>query len=132
MYGVANVKKDINTNELALFTLRRIDSIIPHMIENNDSLLFGNKFTNADELSTIDSDQLIHKLKQFNKKIQLEDQDVKQYMEFIIDEIASEQPRILLLETVTRSFRQAFIKTPYELETRELAASIWGYLETLK
>ncbi len=65
----ANLKEDINTNELALFTLRRIDSIVPHMIENNDSLLFGNKFTNADELSTIDSDQLIRKLKQFNKKI---------------------------------------------------------------
>lgn len=128
----ANLKKDINTNELALFTLRRIDSIVPHMIENNDSLLFGNKFTNADELSTIDSDQLIHKLKEFNKKIQLVDQDLNQYIEFIIDEIAIEQPRILLLETVTRSFRQAFIKTPYELETRELAANIWGYLETLK
>ena len=125
-------KKDINTNELALFTLRRIDSIVPHMIETNDSLLFGNKFANADELSTIDSDQLIHKLKQFNKKIQLVDQNVNQYIEFITDEIASEQPRILLLETVTRSFRQAFIKTPYELETRELAATIWGYLETLK
>ena len=59
----ANMKKDINTNELALFTLRRLDSIVPHMIENNDSLLFGTKFTNADELSTIDSDQLIRKLK---------------------------------------------------------------------
>ena len=127
------MKEDINTNELALFTLRRLDSIVPHMMaQNNDSLLFGTTFTNTDRLSTIDSDQLIRKLKQFNNKISFEEQDAKQYIEFIIDEIASEQPRILLLETVTRSFRQSFIKTPYELETRELAASIWGYLETLK
>ena len=128
----ANFKKDINTNELASFTLRRIDSIVPYMIENNDSLLFGNEFANANELSIIDSEQLIHKLKEFNKKIQLVDQEVNQYLDFIIDEIASNQPRILLLETVTRSFRQAFIKTPNELETRELAASIWRYLESLK
>jgi AcrR family transcriptional regulator len=128
----ASSKKDIDTNALALFTLRRIDSIIPHMIENNDKLLFGNKFTNTDDLSAIDSGVLISNLKKFNQKIQHVDQDAKQYVEFIIDEIASEQPRIFLLETITRSFRQAFIKTPYELETRELVASIWGYLDTLK
>ncbi|MBO1910318.1 hypothetical protein J4G37_36735, partial [Microvirga sp. 3-52] len=127
----ANLKKDFDPNALTLFTIRRIDSMIPHMIENNDSLLFGSKFTNANELSLIDSDLLIRNLKKFEKKIPV-DQDAKQYIEFIIDEIASEQPRISLLETITRSFRQAFIKTPYELETRELVASIWGYLETLK
>jgi hypothetical protein len=71
-------------------------------------------------------------LKKFDKKIQPVDQDAKQYVEFIIEEIKSEHPRIFLLETITRSFRQAFIKTPYELETRELAASVWGYLESLK
>ncbi|QUW21058.1 TetR/AcrR family transcriptional regulator [Sporosarcina sp. Marseille-Q4063] len=128
----ANLNKSIDTNAIALFTLRRIDSIIPHMIENNDNLLFGNKFTNADELSAIDSDLLISNLKKFNQKIQHDDQDAKQYVEFIIDEIAREQPRIILLETITRSFRQTFSKTPHELETRELAASIWGYLDTLK
>jgi AcrR family transcriptional regulator len=128
----ANSKKDFDPNALSLFTLRRIDSIIPHMIENNDSLLFGNKFTNADEASLIDSDLLIRNLKKFDKKIQPVDQDAKQYVQFIIEEIKSEHPRIFLLETVTRSFRQAFIKTPYELETRELAASVWGYLESLK
>ena len=132
VWTTANLVENIDTNELSQFALRRIDSMIPSMIEKNDNLLSSITFADIGTLSAFNREQLIKELVQFKQKVLPEYQEAKQYIDFITEEISSEQPRVVLLETITRSFRQSFMKTPYDFESRELAASIWAYLETLK
>lgn len=56
----------------------------------------------------------------------------KQCLQFLIEELQSEQLRIFLLESVVRSFREAFVGTNYEAEVRGYAVDIWSYVETLE
>jgi len=127
----ARSKEDIDTTELVAFTMRRIDSIMFDMIKTEDRLLNSDIFIQVDE-NTVTKEKLLPRLIEFHDKLKTEIKSAnKQYTQFLIDEIKSEHPRVFLLETVARSFREAFIKTPQEQEAQELTACIWKYVETL-
>ncbi|MCZ2257426.1 TetR/AcrR family transcriptional regulator [Sporosarcina sp. G11-34] len=129
-------KKEVNTLELVHFVLRRIDSIIAEMIETKDFLIGDTVFFNQDkdvkEYENLKK-QLPIKLDNFLKEL---DENSKskseQYILFLIDELQSTDPRIFLLETVVRSFRETFSGTPYERLVREIASDVWRFVGLLE
>ncbi|NEU31147.1 TetR/AcrR family transcriptional regulator [bacterium LRH843] len=132
----ARSKKEMSSIELIRYTMRRIDSIIPAMIQSNDVLLKDEAsfFPGRSEDEHPDTKhQLLTQLTIFSKSVA---QDAKpkaiQYTKFLLDEIHSDHPRSFLLETVVRSFQEAFMGTPYQPEAEELAEDIWNYSEGLE
>lgn len=129
----ASLEEEIDAIELITFVIRRMDSVMADLFLNPDRLLPENIFKSI-ELNAKQNKQtkmqLLLELQGFYKV--LEDDVIpsgRQYVEFILNEMELENPRVFLLETVFRSFREAFIDTSHELEARELASRLWKYLE---
>ena len=132
----ASLDEEIDSIELVTFILRRIDSIMSDMIATPDHFLREDTF----RIIQIGQDKnkqtkqlLLTQLTEFNES--LEEgilANGKEYVEFILDEMSLEQPRVYLLESVYRSFREAFIDTSHELVARELASNLWRYLDSKK
>ena len=131
---MARSTEDIDSTELVKFMMRRMDSIIPAVIQTKDQLLPETTFsTTGIIIDHKTKKQLLSLLTDFAGTLPDEEkQRSSQYIEFIIDELSAEFPRTFLLETVTRSFREAFVNTPYETESEKLAACLWKYFDTLK
>ena len=129
----ASTEGDIDIEELVNFTLRRMDSIMPTMIETADRLINHDIFRTLDETTSKTKQQLQLLLTDFNDSLADADRlKSRQYIEFIIDELNSEHPRVFLLETVTRSFRETFIGSPEEHKAQALASALWTFLDTLE
>ncbi|WP_203247538.1 TetR/AcrR family transcriptional regulator [Sporosarcina beigongshangi] len=132
----ASTKVKIDILQLAQFTTRRIDAIISDMMATNDRLLGENLFENlqsADETKPDVKTILIMQLTRFLEQLKNDSKpsDV-QYTQFLLDEIHSAQPRVFILETVTRSFHETFSDTHFESEVREIVTYLWSYVDTLK
>ena len=132
----ASSVEEVDTLELVKFIMRRMDSIIPTMIETEDPLLEEGLFELASDSfnkNVQTKKQLLKQLTAFRNTLNIEEQpNSKEYLDFLLDEINTTRPRIFLLETVTRSFRELFIDTPHEFEARKLASDIWLYIEKFK
>lgn len=132
----ASSTEEVDTLELVKFIMRRMDSIIPTMIETEDPLLEEGLFELASDninKKVQTKKQLLKQLTAFRNTLNIEEQpNDKEYLDFLSDEINSAHPRSFLLETVTRSFRESFIDTLHEFEARKLASDIWLYIETFK
>lgn len=128
--------EEVDTAEITKFIMRRMDSIIPTMIETEDRVLEEGLFDFASDSineKTQTKKQLLEQLTAFFNTFDHEEQPSgKEYLDFLLVEINSTHPRSFLLETVTRSFRELFIDTPYEIQARKLASDIWIYIEIFK
>lgn len=128
---MASSKEIIDTTKLVKYIMSRMDTIMPSLIQSEDQLLNVNIFSILGDKESKTKKQLLSLLNDFNDAISDEEkQRGGQYIAFIIEELNAEDPRIFLLETVTRSFRETFLDTPYELESAKLTILIWTYLET--
>lgn len=132
----ASSTEEVDTLELVKFIMRRMDSIIPTMIETENPLLEEGLFELASDnfkKNVQTKKQLLKQLTAFRNTLNIEEQpNSKEYLDFLFDEINASYPRSFLLETVTRSFRELFIDTAHEFETRKLASDIWLYIESFK
>lgn len=128
--------EDIDTLKLVTYVMKHINSMLSDMIKTNDPLFNNTIFTTLEGhlgLNLESKQELLTRLTEFYED--LEDEMIlnnRQFIQFLIDEIKSERPRIFLLETVARSFREAYIGTLHEEKVHELAAHVWKYVETLK
>ncbi|MFD2628529.1 TetR/AcrR family transcriptional regulator [Oceanobacillus kapialis] len=122
-------------NTLVLFVLRRMDSIIPDLISSQDNLLnedVGLSLKRNLNSKQYSRDQIIEQLTGFTEKLSDEaNVDGKQCIHFLMEELNTENPRIYLIETVTRAFTKAFTGTPDELEAREIASKLWSYVDSV-
>lgn len=126
---VTGLKEELDTYRLISFVLRRIDSIIFHMMETKDKLLGERIFLPVPEQEEnfYTKEIIIERLLNFSTSLE-GDQKGKQYAEFLIDEIQSEHPRVHLIKTILRAFSEAFTTTPYETTAKELAHAIYIYM----
>ena len=128
--------EEVDTVELVKFIIRRMDSIIPTMIKTEDRLLEEGLFESGRANSNKNvhtKKELLLQLTAFLKRLENEKHPSgKEYLDFLVDEINSAHPRRFLLETITRSFRELFIDTSYELEARKIASDLWIYIENIK
>ena len=128
--------EEIDTSKLVNFLMRRIDSIILGMISTNDTFFKEDIFLKLNSLAENQietKEQLLERLTGF---LELLGDDAppagKQYVQFLVDELRSECPRVFVLESVTRSFRESFVGFSHEPEAHELAYKVWSYTDSLK
>lgn len=126
----------IDATKLINFIMRRVDEIMPSMIETDDILLGEELFqfisiSNKEGNQT--KEQLLNDLTTFREQLEKENESSsEEYSEFLIEEINREHPRKHLLETIARSFRESFIGTIHEQAARKLTSEIWIYIKSYK
>ncbi|MFD1708177.1 TetR/AcrR family transcriptional regulator [Siminovitchia sediminis] len=129
-----HLNKDINRHQLIYFVLRRIEAIMAHMMETNDQLI-GQQFPLPADYNwsnhTLTKETLIERLSSFANSV-TNDSKAVEYIEFLAEELKSEQPRLALLETILLAFGDVFTGSSKEAEAKELAFTIYTYLKELK
>lgn len=130
---MARSNEEIDSTALVKFMTRRLDAIVPVAIETKDQFLPEDVFSAIEVVINHQTkDQLVRMINDFVCKLSDKEQEKsKQYTEFLIDELCAENPRKLLLETVTRSFREYFSTSSYESKSENIAASLWKYFDTI-
>ncbi|GIN92515.1 putative HTH-type transcriptional regulator YerO [Siminovitchia terrae] len=131
---VSSLKEEINLFKLINFILCRTDSIILNMIQTKDKLLGDRIYLPDNEVSYDDfctKEKILERLSFFSDSLE-EEQKGKQYVDFLMDEIQSDQPRVHLIETVLQAFGGSFTNTPLEIEAKELAFSISNFMSALQ
>ncbi|NYF23361.1 TetR/AcrR family transcriptional regulator [Sporosarcina sp. JAI121] len=127
-------KEEIDTSKLVSFVMRKIDSIISGMIDANDIFLHEDVFhkLNSDQGEEMETKaQLLERLTGFLELLGEETRPAaKQYVQFLLDELRTECPRVFVLESVVRSFREAFVGLSHEPEAHELAYKVWSYVDS--
>lgn len=131
-----NAADEIDVEKLVAFALRRVDTMMENMIATSDRLfqqdvlLAIEKENNKDFITQA---QLIEQLQnlQHGNKHTLQPGE-KQYITFMLEELATQYPRPYLLESVALSLCKTGAGTDHEFETRELALNIGRYIEETK
>ncbi|MEK3936045.1 TetR/AcrR family transcriptional regulator [Sporosarcina sp. FSL W7-1349] len=128
--------QDVDTGNLVSFCIRRLEAIMEGMQETDDHLIVNGFLQEPghpnDNVKTV-KNRLIEQLSGFLHNLTDESrQDEIQYTSFLLDEIKAEHPRLYILETVARSFRETFNETRHEPEANELISYLWNYLDLVK
>lgn len=122
----------IDTKKLVDFTMERMKVVVPDMIERDARFLSNElleKVVAGAEMYPMTQEVLIGKLREFVAGLP-DGHDVgRLYGQFLLDELASEAPRGFLLESVARSFRQAFEGNALQLQAMELSAALWMFIK---
>lgn len=131
-----HAEKEIDVEALVQYVIRRIDSIVPDMIQSKDALLENGIFFELGapkKEQSISKEELLEKLSGFLALLDDDGQPVnKQYVQFLLDELRSENPRIFVLESVVQSFRKAFVGTSHAPEAHELANDVWHQMDAIR
>lgn len=120
----------ISFDQLIQFILRRIDSIINEMANTNDFLLDNSSFKLQTEETTLTKEQVIEQLETFylEEKITLQMNGI-QAVEFILEELSKEKPRIFLLEKVIPMLTEVFAGSPLEQKSTAIIYNLWELLD---
>lgn len=143
MYGIIQHLIHIGKNlskiklvptELIDFAMRRVDAIMTDMIYTKDTFLERDVFSKAHvNKQSYTKEEIVEQMITFNQTVQSEtDSDDSQFIQFLIDEIQTNSPRISIIESVNRSFRETYTNTDHEHRAKELSANIWRYMDRLK
>ncbi|BAQ09786.1 transcriptional regulator [Bacillus sp. OxB-1] len=127
---------DVDTGELVAFCIRRLDAIMEGMQQADDRLIDSGILQESappnDNMEAV-KNRLVEQLSGFLRNLTDDSrQDEIQYTRFLLDEIGAEHPRLFILETVARSFRETFNETRHEPEANELLSYFWKYLDLAK
>ena len=119
--------------KLVHFIMRRMDAIIPDLIDSNDIFIGGNIFsiteTNEREFS---KQHLVTQLSALQEQLKEDNSSgEKQYLDFLIEELQQEQPRAFLIETITHSFYKAFKESSLKTEAQEIVSKLWLYVDAV-
>lgn len=117
------------------FVMRRMDVLVTEMIQSKDTLLGETIYLDlktGHENASYTKQELITQLDGFSKKLDTHRPEGKQYIQFLLDELKTDQPRIFLIETVARSLTETFSETADGAEAKEITSKLWGYIDTLK
>lgn len=133
---MAGSKELVDNAKLIHFIMRRMDSMVANMVDTKDIFLgeevLSNLYRGMD--TKADSrEKLLEQLQGFQRSLDVDSRPSrKQYIHFLIDELNAEHPRIFLIETITRSFIEAFAGTADGAEAREIASKLWRYVDSIK
>lgn len=128
--------EEIQINELIDYIIRRMDSMIPKIIDTKDKLIDDTLFFQSISSKSTDPNttktQLLDMLTTFENELEgnLKPKG-KQFITFIKDELNSEQPRFFVMEAMIHSFLQLFKETSHELEARNIASRLLIFLKPL-
>ncbi|ARD48697.1 hypothetical protein SporoP37_11405 [Sporosarcina sp. P37] len=123
--------EEIDTIRIVEFVMQRMEVIVPDIVKKDAHLLSEDlieEMLTGAEFYPMTPEMLTDSLKTFIGELPDGDDAGKLYSQFLLDELSAKQPRIYLLESVVRSFRQAFEGSPSQLQAIELSAAVWLYI----
>lgn len=127
-------KEALDILGLIHFTLRRIDEMIKHMVVTEDTFLGDKIFlSKIENQNTLTKQQLINRLVQIEQTINhkaINNND--EYIQFIVEELQTETPRKLILRSIIRTFREAYINTKFMNDVRKVTTDLWKYIDTIE
>ncbi|PIC98912.1 TetR/AcrR family transcriptional regulator [Sporosarcina sp. P29] len=127
----SSTSEQINTMKLVEFVMQRMEVIVPDIVKRDARFLSQNLLEDmltAAEFYPMTREVLIESLQKFIAELPDEENQRTLYSQFLLDELSSDQPRLYLLESVVRSFRQAFEGSELQLQAIELSAAIWLFI----
>ncbi|PID01527.1 TetR family transcriptional regulator [Sporosarcina sp. P2] len=127
----SSTTEPIDTMKLVDFVMQRMEVIVPDIVKRDAHFLSQSLLEDmltAEEMYPMTCEVLIEHLQKFVGNLPKDGSQRTLYSQFLLDELSAEQPRIYLLESVVRSFRQAFEGSELQLQAIELSAAIWGFI----
>lgn len=125
--------KYINREAIVRVALRNISVIIPVMLESKEILISTemiNTIQNVANYKTVDKATVIEKLTGFKKGLpKNETAEGIEYVEFLLEELQREKPKLFIIESLLTPFRKAFVGTEHAEEARDIANSLWRYVK---
>ncbi|ARF14759.1 TetR/AcrR family transcriptional regulator [Sporosarcina ureae] len=121
----------IDTMKLVEFVMQRMEVIVPDIIKRDAHFLSQNLLEDmltAADFYPMTREVLIESLQKFISQLPEEESQRTLYSQFLVDELSSDQPRLYLLESVVRSFREAFEGSELQLRAIELSAAVWLFI----
>lgn len=122
---------NISFEQLIQFVMRRIESIIYDMANTNDSLLKKSTFELFNGEATLTKEEVIERLENFylEEKNTLPNNGI-QVIEFILEELTKEKPRVFLLEKIVPTLTESFAGSPLEQKAASITNNLWELLDT--
>ncbi|MFJ6266197.1 TetR/AcrR family transcriptional regulator [Lysinibacillus xylanilyticus] len=125
--------KYINREAIVRVALRNISVIIPVMLESKEILISTemiNTIQNVANYKTVDKGTVIEQLTGFKKGLSKnETAEGLEYVEFLLEELQREKPKLFIIESLLTPFRKAFVETEHAEEARDIANSLWRYVK---
>jgi AcrR family transcriptional regulator len=125
----AGSSKELDNEKLVQFALRRIDAIMADLIEHEDVLLENYMIMPLGITSGELKEKILDELLALKRNPEL-DEGGREYTDFLLTELQSEQPRTSLLEAVGRSFRETSNSTKLADCVNEVLFLLWKYIDT--
>lgn len=116
------VTEDVNTEELVKFILERMNGVVANFLEKQESFIHEQLFSQVESIwqNPREGNNVILLLKQLWENDLSEDKIGLQYINFIIDEISKEEPRIHLLQSVLQSLHVRYKTSDHAVKINEL------------
>jgi len=125
--------KYINREAIVRVALRNISVIIPVMLESKEIIISTemiNTIQNVANFKTVNKETVIEQLTGFKKGLaKNETVEGLEYVEFLLEELQREKPKLFIIESLLTPFRKAFVGTEHAEEARDIANSLWRYVK---
>ncbi|MGE8036957.1 TetR family transcriptional regulator [Lysinibacillus sp. KCTC 33748] len=125
--------KYINREAIVRVALRNISVIIPVMLESKEIIISTemiNTIQNVANFKTVNKETVIEQLTGFKKGLaKNETVEGLEYVEFLLEELQREKPKLFIIESLLTPFRKAFVGTVHAEEARDIANSLWRYVK---
>ncbi|MFJ8088258.1 TetR/AcrR family transcriptional regulator [Lysinibacillus sp. NPDC095746] len=125
--------KYINREAIVRVALRNISVIIPVMLESKEIIISTemiNTIQNVANFKTVNKETVIEQLTGFKKGLaKNETVEGLEYVEFLLEELKREKPKLFIIESLLTPFRKAFVGTEHAEEARDIANSLWRYVK---
>lgn len=120
------IEEEVDTDELILFILRKMDAIVENFLKEEESFIHQQLFNEIEALwkSDTEEDYLIVKMKELLADDLLADKVGTQYLHFLLDEIKMDEPRVHLIQSILQSLEERYMKTNVEETIKELSKII--------
>ncbi|MFC4410465.1 TetR/AcrR family transcriptional regulator [Chungangia koreensis] len=124
--------EEIRLEELIEYVMRRIDAIVKDVISSDD--LFINEFLSISEYRVEeDLSELRNEVeKKLGNLMEVDDQDVRKYVEFLLEEFDRKEPRFILIESIMESLRNYQKQFPENEQIREVVFFVSRLSNALK
>ncbi|MEV9640983.1 TetR/AcrR family transcriptional regulator [Mammaliicoccus sciuri] len=122
----------LDTKQLVDYVMQRMEAIVPDVVKKNAHFLpqdLVERILAHAEFHPMTQEVLVGELRDFIGQLPADENTGKLYAQFLFEEMTSESPRMYLLESVVRSFRQAYEGTDLQHRTIELSAAIWLFID---
>lgn len=122
----------LDTRKLIQFAIRRMDCMIPDMIEKKDSF-FGKRLEQQpNPFQPVSKQSILKKLDVFSRNVlQNTSTETVQLIQFIKEELKQKTPRFFLIKPILKTVRNTFKDTEFEWKANELCNEIWVFMQSV-